>query len=102
MMFVAKMSGFTLGINQNSFGNQSSNISIYPNPATDQLNITINNANFNSAEIKINNIIGECVLQSPPLWGGREGLDISSLSKGMYFVESIVDGKRSVMKLVKG
>jgi len=77
------------------------NISIFPNPATNQLNITINNSNFISAQITITNIIGEKVLPSVILSLSKETIDISTLSKGMYFAETIVDGKKSVMKIIK-
>jgi len=39
--------------------------------------------------------MGQCVLQPPPLRGGREGLiDISNLSKGIYFVEVTAKDKQ--------
>lgn len=90
----------TTSVGISDFKSSDDSISIYPNPATYKLNISINDANFNSAEIKINNILGEKILQTA-ITNHQSTIDISALSKGMYFAETIVDGKRSVMKIIK-
>jgi N-acetylneuraminic acid mutarotase len=61
---------------------------VYPNPCSSQLRIR--NEELEIKEIRIYNVIGECVQQSPPLRGGREGLlDVSTLPNGVYFVELV-------------
>ena len=88
----------TTGISESTLSNN--NITISPNPATDKLNITIKDNTFQSAIITITNIIGEKVLQST-IDNHQSTINISELSKGMYFVEANVDGKRSVVKIIK-
>ena len=48
----------------------------------------VSSSKFQVEAVKIYNVLGERVWASPPHWGGREGLiNISSLQKGIYFVE---------------
>jgi len=82
-------------------------LKISPNPTTSHFTITFNEE-IKNEEIRIIDVMGQCVLQPPPLRGGREGLiDISTLSNGIYFVEvaplNLPKGERTVMrsKLVK-
>ena len=68
-------------------------LSIYPNPAVDQLNITLNK----SAEVTVYNIMGQTVMTME----GRAGvnvLDISSLNSGIYFVSAGSDTQKFIVK----
>jgi len=67
--------------------NSNEEILITPNPANNEIKITTNYSVIK--EVRVYNMMGQCVLTSPPLSGGREGLiDISSISKGMYILEA--------------
>ena len=76
--------------------NLKSEILISPNPATSSITII---SSTNIKEIKLINLLGECVLSPPPSFkegAGGWSVDISSLSKGIYFVE-ITDAKKTVV-----
>ena len=76
-------------------------LTISPNPANSEIKITTND-NLKLGEVKIYNSIGACVLLSPPLRGGKEGLlDISSLPQGLYFIEVITHKGIQRKKFVK-
>jgi len=89
--------GYVQGINELTMENGE--WTIYPNPATNELKVQ--SFKFQVGEIKIYNLLGECVMVSPPLRGGRVGLDISSLSKGIYFVKVMDGNKMCAKKFVK-
>jgi len=59
---------------------------VYPNPASDVLNISINNSSFKNSSISIYNISGNEVLSST-MMGTSTQLNIESLSNGVYFVK---------------
>ena len=75
-----------------------SNFSIYPNPATDRLNIAIDTPPGN-AEISIIDLVGKTHLQVP-IRGEDLSIDISTLPKGVYFVR-YTDGRQvGIQKVV--
>jgi len=100
----AETKDFSLNVISTSIGiadnnNSPSSVIISPNPFTNQFQISnINPASaVQISEVKIYNLLGACVLQSPPLWGGREGLiDMSKQPKGIYFVR-LMDVNNSVV-----
>jgi polyhydroxybutyrate depolymerase len=65
---------------------------IYPNPASNFINIGIDNAN-----VSIFDITGKLVLNNTS--SNNQTIDISSLSEGMYIVKLNNDGKISEQKL---
>jgi len=68
-------------------------ISVYPNPAVDQLNITLNK----NAEVTVYNIMGQAVMTME----GRAGvntLDISNLTSGIYFINAGNDTQKFIVK----
>jgi hypothetical protein len=76
-------------------------LKIFPNPTSTHLTIELV-GNSTIKEIKIYNMFGECVLASPLLRGGREGLlDLSALPNGVYFVEIKTDKVVLFRKFVK-
>lgn len=75
----------------------SSEIALYPNPAQDVLNLTINE----DAELTITNTQGE-QLKKQFLPSAHHSLDISELSDGIYFLHlKNKDGHISLNKFVK-
>lgn len=75
-----------------------------PNPFTTTLSISLQKENLQQADFTITNIIGQ------PVYAKHEGnlsstytktLDLSYLPAGVYFLEVIAGGERSVRQLVK-
>ncbi len=62
----------------------ASNLAVYPNPASDQLNIETNDIRISS--VSIVDIVGKVLLSEENLDTTQKVLDISSLSNGIYFV----------------
>jgi len=81
-------------------------ILVYPNPATDQISLTVSGWNSSNAKILIYNVYGQNVSE---LFSGKiteqnwnRSFDISSLTKGVYFIEvSGENVKTRVFKVVK-
>ncbi len=70
--------------NENSIINTK--MAVYPNPASDVLNISISNANFKNSSISIYNVSGSELLNST-MNGASAQLNIEALSGGVYFVK---------------
>jgi len=82
-----------------SFRLNDNNISIYPNPASDVLNIKVNNGITESdvQSISIYGIKGELISKTLHY---KQNIDIKNLSKGMYFVKIISDTFEVTKKLM--
>ncbi len=79
----------------------SNNLSIYPNPATDELNINISNANFKNSEVVVYNISGTEILKTN-MAANNAQLNIETLSNGVYFVKvTNQNGFNKTVKFVK-
>jgi hypothetical protein len=70
-------------------------IKLYPNPASQKLNISADG--FNIDEIRIFTLTGQYVLNQEKPTGN---IDISGLKPGMYIVEARVEGKKVRRKLL--
>ena len=68
-------------------------MNLFPNPAVDQLNITLNS----NAEIVIYNIMGEKVM-SQQCHAGANSINVNSLSCGVYFVNAGNDTQKFIVK----
>ena len=78
--------------------------SVFPNPFTSFLSITIPEQNINHLSITIKNIFGQTVFSKQPETLNRKpetSFDLSFLPQGIYLVEVIADGERMVKKVVK-
>lgn len=73
----------------------TSNLSVYPNPVKDILNININDIEINS--ISIYNTLGKQVFQTQVL---EESIDVSSFAKGLYLVNIISNEKQITKKII--
>ena len=81
------------GINDKKIDEQL--ISIYPNPATDQLTVISKQLSMN--EVQITDIQGRIVYQYNESFTGTKTIDISGLQSGVYFVK-FVNGNNCVTK----
>lgn len=85
------------GIAENNLGN----VNIFPNPAASLITIEFMGNNFLKPTLKINNVLGETVITSA-LANSSTSIDISSLSKGIYFVKLTDENGNSFdSKLIK-
>ncbi|OFZ02249.1 MAG: hypothetical protein A3K10_06930 [Bacteroidetes bacterium RIFCSPLOWO2_12_FULL_31_6] len=73
-------------------------ISIFPNPVSDIVHI--NCSERHNFKMQIFNIVGECILQRE-LISGRNDVDISSLSIGVYVIKLTGSGSTFQQKLIK-
>ena len=61
---------------------------VYPNPATEVLNISLNNVNIQHSKVKIYNVSGIEVLENE-MTDNKTQINIGHLSSGLYFVRVI-------------
>jgi hypothetical protein len=66
------------------------NFSVYPNPADDFIGINVE-ANGNSVDMELYNILGERIL-SNSLGHGNNQIDVSNLTNGVYFCTILKNG----------
>jgi len=76
-----------------------SSVSIYPNPTTDVVTIEILNSNWHNSTVKLYNVIGEIIYQTI-ISNTHTVIDISSFTKGIYYIEFENNGIREFKKLV--
>jgi hypothetical protein len=89
-----------VGINElsaNPFG-----LNIFPNPAADQLNITLN-ANVQNATVRVTDALGRVVIEQKMNFAARaqQRLDIEALESGVYHITLTQDGLKSSVEFVK-
>ncbi len=77
--------------------NSDENFDIYPNPASDILNIMPLKADSNY-NLSIYNNIGEMVISEN--FSGQSNIDISNISSGIYFVMINVENQKYTKKIV--
>ncbi len=79
------------------------NIVMSPNPASDQVTISLSDTNFSNFEVTIVNSLGQTLqtVNEKALNGTSEAtLDVSSYRTGLYFVTIEIDGQSTTKKLV--
>jgi Protein of unknown function (DUF3500)/Secretion system C-terminal sorting domain len=86
-----------LGISDVRF---ASKIKVYPNPATDILNIS-NDLNFSNATLYITDLTGRAILKKTSVTGTSATINLSSLSDGTYLVRIEDNGKSTTSKFIK-
>jgi hypothetical protein len=71
------------------------NFGIYPNPATDKLNIV---TNAESYEYQLVNSVGQVVMSGSS--NGNTELNVSGMNSGVYFIKVIANGSANIQKVV--
>ncbi len=84
----------TVGIRQEI--SPDSEIAVYPNPSTDQVNIET----AQNATIEISNIQGQIVMQQK-LQQGTTNIDIREFAKGVYILKLQINNRTEVMRIIK-
>lgn len=78
-----------------------SNITVYPNPVTDnQLNIDVNTGISSTVEVALYDVLGKQVLSSLTLDKGNNTIDVSTLTAGVYILKFEADGSYYSQKVV--
>jgi hypothetical protein len=77
--------------------NAETNISMYPNPATNMVNINLN-GDYNDATVVIYDTEGRAVINQ--VFNGQTEVNVSSLEAGIYFVKINTKTMNEVRKLV--
>jgi hypothetical protein len=76
----------------------------YPNPVADELFIDFNQAVNGAVRVQILNSLGQLVLEHATAIENTEAkisLNVASLPAGIYTVQSVVNGKSQISKIVK-
>ena len=77
------------------------NILIYPNPASDAINIRLENTMENLESMVLYDMIGKSVLKTVNIDSNQSAIDVSALAKGMYLVEiTTVNQLKMTKKLI--
>lgn len=81
----------------------NSDFSLYPNPATDKLNIVLTNKKAENVSVKIFNNLGQLVktTQLGTATDINNQIDLTGLNSGIYVVKTTVGNASSSKKLIK-
>ena len=80
----------------------SSNVFLYPNPANNTIQISLQNTVETFDRISIIDVLGKNILALKPSTSNQLTIDVNDLSKGIYFVEIITqNGFKQTKKLIK-
>ncbi len=89
------------GLPVNGFEEETAAVSLYPNPAQDNVTIQFGDAT-GKASIRILSITGQQLMtQEANADNGAATISVSNLAKGMYMVEVTLDGQKFVSRLMK-
>ncbi len=91
----------SLGIKASSFQPQ---LSVYPNPFTSEISITIQKQSIKQATFTIKNILGQTIFineENNISSKYTKTINLSFISKGIYLLDIIIDGERTVKKILK-
>jgi hypothetical protein len=84
------------GVNEIS----NSAVNIFPNPSSGNLFIDFGNKNFGKAEISFSDVVGRTLYETTIPAIGKQALDVSEFSKGIYFLKLKMDAGIVTKKIV--
>lgn len=87
---------FTSGISENS----QNSYSLYPNPATDELNLKLLNKNCKDGIVSIFDVCGQLIIQQP-INSICSKIDLKSLNSGVYFIKFENKEVSEVTRIIK-
>lgn len=91
------------GVEENEAVNPMTSVRVYPNPATDVLNIEVNASQSSAMNISVFNIMGQKVMEDNvniSTGVSRPSINTSSLSSGVYFVTVKANGFENTQKFI--
>jgi len=77
-----------------------SSVNISPNPSSGNLSINFGTKNFGKAEVSFSDIIGQALYKTTISASGKQALDVSEFSKGIYFLKLKTDSGVATKKIV--
>ncbi|MFV0564428.1 MAG: T9SS type A sorting domain-containing protein [Flavobacteriaceae bacterium] len=79
---------------------KTTEIKLYPNPAKDYVNISLNNNNYNEVSVEVFNLNGQKVLSEQHTFNGTTPFELSTstLSSGVYVVNITNKSKKTITK----
>ena len=80
---------------------ESEDISIYPNPADNKINIELHDEQIESAQIEIIDTIGRSIYINNTSSNNEISIDVSNLSKGIYFIKLNTEDRQYIQKFIK-
>ena len=89
--------GTCIGASVNNIAAQSFDMKVLPNPATNYINISFNNAEA-GASVEIMNSVGQVVMNKSGLTDTNK-IDVSSLANGVYMVK-VTNGKQTAIEKI--
>ena len=89
--------GTMLGVNEAS---KKQNLTIYPNPATNQITVSLAEMSTQSFEIEITNMLGKKVYSQSYQPINNVSIDTKTFSKGVYFLTLIQQEKKETQKII--
>lgn len=78
-----------------------SSVSIYPNPTSNKLEIELQNISLSLAQVSIIDISGQVLSRQNINVSGKNEIDVSELSTGLYFLMVQDEEESWVRKFVK-
>ena len=90
--------GKSLGVGETS---SSFGLMTYPNPATEELKITMHNQNEERVKLEIFNVVGDNMYQKIIEGEINQSVDVSTWQKGMYIVKLTTPTEEIVQKIIK-
>ncbi len=88
-------------IGTNDISNSINDISVFPNPAANEITLDFGNLLVNKAEISFYNMLGENVFSSSIANENSKTIDISKLASGIYMMEVLINGEKIIKKVIK-
>lgn len=79
--------------------NNENGINIYPNPSNGKFNIVLSKS-VNNANISISDMTGKVILVKDMTSSYKQIVDLSSYSKGIYFIKFNINNKTLISKLI--
>jgi len=85
---------YTVSIEQDELVIAKNKLSIYPDPATDNINLSFEQSHNKAMQLSIYNTAGQLVLSKPlNAYGDTYRVNIESLQSGVYFVRLLSDNQ---------
>ena len=97
LMYVPKDTCLT-GVNETL----NSSISIFPNPSSGNFFVDFGNMNFGKAEVSFSDIIGQTLSEINIPASGKQVLNVSEFSEGIYFLKMKTETGEVTKKIVIG
>lgn len=100
MVFIDTTAECTMGINENVLATSTS---IFPNPSSGKVTITVNNVAYSTIQIAVADVLGNTVLQTIAernTGGFTRELNLNNLAKGVYVIQLSADGERFSKKII--